>query len=80
MRVVSVLIVLLALTSEARADVFVPADPPPLPQARCSVAAGDLVAAETNNALVASIAGGPWQGIAGLRGCPPSRPLPTGPR
>jgi hypothetical protein len=69
-RLALVLIALLTLTGQARADVFVPADPPPLPGARCVTAGADVVAAEAGNALVVSVAGGPWQPIAGLSGCP----------
>lgn len=70
MRLALVLILLLSLTGgEARADVFVPADPAPLPEVGCSSSAGDLVVAGSENKLFASIAGGPWAPVAGLDGC-----------
>jgi hypothetical protein len=69
MRLAIVLSLLLALTGEARANVFVPADPPPLPEVGCSSSAGDLVVAGSKNELFASVAGGPWAPVAGFDGC-----------
>ena len=46
----------LALAGEARADVFVPADP--VPGGFCGATAGDVVAGEVGHKLQVSIAGG----------------------
>ncbi|WP_157591962.1 hypothetical protein [Solirubrobacter soli] len=55
----------------ARADVFVPADPPPLSGVRCAAGAGDVLAAAVGDSEVRiSLAGGPWTAVGGLTACP----------
>ena len=73
MRLALILIALFTLSSgAARADVFVPADPPVLRSAQCVAGAGDVIAAGTDpdKPVRLSVGGGGWRELAGLRGCP----------
>ena len=59
-----------AISGSARADVFVPDDPPPR-DADCMTLAGDLaVASRGDDTVELSAAGGPWRRLAGLEPCP----------
>ncbi|MDA0161237.1 hypothetical protein OM076_13240 [Solirubrobacter ginsenosidimutans] len=73
MRLALILIALFTLSaSAARADVFVPADPPVLRSAQCVAGGGDVIAAgtEPDKPLRLSVGGGGWRELPGLRGCP----------
>jgi hypothetical protein len=66
----------------ARADVFVPADPPPL-AATCVAAAGEVVVAARRVRhgrwqVSASESGGPWRRLARLDRCPLAAAAPDG--
>ncbi len=67
--VLAALIALLVLSASARADVFVPADPPPSPS-DCPGGAGDVLVAGSSTQIDVSLAGGPFAPLEGLAGCP----------
>jgi hypothetical protein len=69
----------LGSSGSAQADVFVPADPPPLGSVRCAAGAGDVLAASVDNAdMRVSLGGGAWTALEGLEGCPAAASAPDG--
>src|SRR4051794_14783813 len=71
MRAVLACLLVLCVCDAARADVFIPSDPPSPGPVRCAAAAGDVLAADVANAeLRVSLAGGAWAALDGLTGCP----------
>ena len=70
MRTILACLLALAVCGSARADVFVPSDPPPLSGASCVAGAGDVLAASAESDGVRVLLGGAWSLLDGLTGCP----------
>ena len=66
-----ILIALLGLSAAgARADVFVPADPPDAAISDCATADGDVYAARSDGPAQVRVGGGAPAAFDGLNGCP----------